>query len=184
MGSGGGGGGIQSDMSRSNAPRERESMPQDATLDATDVPDDRLPGVEQLAVRPGRHAGHIREDTNIEPVFVHSLAYKFHEEIIHSFCVNAMVDATPGSGCAALACIFKRIPYLGLCLSDNHKELLTRRLIHVVHKEMEKSDSPLVRAWHGQVGGNQAPWGPRPEKAEQTAEPSGATTSYKATGRP
>ena len=45
-------------------------------------------------MKPGRRASHIREDTNIEPVFMHSLSRKFHEELIHSLCIHAMVDGT------------------------------------------------------------------------------------------
>ena len=99
--------------------------------------------MEQLAVKPGRRACHIREDTNIEPVFMHSLSRKFHEELIHSLCIHAMVDGTPGSGAAAVACICKRIPYLGLCFTDSHKELLMQHLIHLMLKEMETEDSAL-----------------------------------------
>ena len=36
--------------------------------------EDTLPGMEQLAAKPGRRACHIREDSNIEPIFTHSLS--------------------------------------------------------------------------------------------------------------
>ena len=108
-----------------------------------EIPEDTLPGMEQLAVKPGRRACHIREDSNIEPVFMHSLSPKFHEELIHSLCIHAMVDGTPGSGAAAVACICKRIPYLGACFTDSHKELFIQHLIHLMIKEMGKEDSVL-----------------------------------------
>ena len=104
---------------------------------------DILPGAEQLLVKPGRSVAHARGDTNIEPVFMHSLSHKFHEELIHSYCIHALVDGTPGGGAAAFAAITKRIPYLGLCLSDAHKDLLTQRLLHLVFKEMEREGSVL-----------------------------------------
>ena len=97
----------------------------------------------QLAVKAGRRACHIREDSNIDPIFMHSLSPKFHEELIHSLCIHAMVDGTPGSGAAAVACMCKRIPYLGLCFTDSHKELLMQQLIHLMIKEMETEDSAL-----------------------------------------
>ena len=94
-------------------------------------------------MKPGRRASHIREDTNIEPVFMHNLSRKLHEELIHTLCIHAMVDGTPGSGAAAVACICKRIPYLGLCFTDSHKELLMQHLIHLMIKEMETEDSAM-----------------------------------------
>ena len=133
------------------------------------MPEDWLPGGEQLVLKPGRRGCHIREDTNIEPVFMHTLSHEFHEELIHSLCIHAMVDGTPGSGAAAFACISKRIPYLGFCLSDSHKELLMQRLIHLILKEMEKEDSPLHET--GMVKSEtQAQAGKRPaEEAEANA---------------
>ena len=81
------------------------------------------------------------------------------------------MEATPASGCAALACVFKRIPYLGLCLSDNHKELLTRHLIHVVRKEMEKSDSPLYEPGMVKSVGTKRPGDPDPKKPNKRPNP-------------
>ena len=94
-------------------------------------------------MKPGRRACHINEDSNTEPVFMHNPPHKFHEELIHSLCIHAMVDAAPGSGSAAVACISKRVPYLGVCLSDNHKKLLMQDLAHLLLNDMEKEDSPV-----------------------------------------
>ena len=80
--------------------------------------------MEQLAVKPGRRACHIREDSNIEPVFMHSLSPKLHEELIHSLCIHAMVDGTPDSGAATVACMHNRSPIdSGLCCVGSHTEL-------------------------------------------------------------
>lgn len=113
----------------------------DSEMDATE---DTLPGRDQLVVKPGRLSKTVtREEDNVEPVFMHSLAREVHTEMIHSFAVQAMVDATPGAGNAAFACMQARVGYLGLCLSEEHKNLLMDQLIQRVFKDMLKEDSPL-----------------------------------------
>ena len=102
-----------------------------------DIPEDTLPGMEQLAVKPGRRACHIREDSNIEPVFMHSLSPKFHEELIHSLCIHAMVDGTLAVELQRSPACAHRIPYLSVCFADRHKELLMQHLIHLMLKEMD-----------------------------------------------
>ena len=95
-------------------------------------------------MRPGRLSrAVVREDTNIEPVFLHALDIKVYEELLHSFVVQAMVDGTPGPGHCALACVRRRVPYLGLCLSDDHATFLMKRIVYLVFQEMKKEDSPL-----------------------------------------
>lgn len=106
--------------------------------------EDTLPGKDQFVLRPGRLSrAVVREDTNIEPAFLHALDIKVYEELLHSFVVQAMVDGTPGPGHCALACVRRRVPYLGLCLSDDHATFLMKRIVYLVFQEMKKEDSPL-----------------------------------------
>ena len=73
---------------------------------------------------------------------------KVYEELLHSFVVQAMVDGTPGPGHCALACVRRRVPYLGLCLSDDHAALLMKRIVYLVFQEMKQEDSILLEpAW-------------------------------------
>ncbi len=123
-----------------------------ADIDEEEVVEDKLPGTEQLVVKPGRlNRAVIREDSNIEPVFMHALGSKVYEELLHSFSIQAMVDGTPGPGNCALACIKRRVPYIGLCLSDGHADLLLHQLQYLVFQEMKKEDSPLFEPSLGKM---------------------------------
>ena len=132
--------------------------------------EDTLPGKDQFVLRPGRLSRAIvREDTNIEPVFLHALDIKVYEEFLHSFVVQAMVDGTPGPGHCALACVRRRVPYLGLCLSDDHATLLMKRIVYLVFQEMKKEDSPLfelalIKILKDSADDNQGESNPEPKK--------------------
>ena len=95
-------------------------------------------------VRPGRLSrAVVREESNIEPVSIHARDMKVYEEFLHSFAIQAMVDGTPGPGHCALACVRRRVPYMGLCLTDDHAALLLKRIVYLVFQEMKREDSPL-----------------------------------------
>ena len=123
------------------------SIIESTAADVGDEVEDKLPGAEQLTVRPGRLGNRgqiVREDINLEPVFMHALHHNFHEELLHSFAITAQVDATPGAGDAALACVKARVPYVGICLTQTHEEKLMQRLLWLAFNEMQKEDSPMT----------------------------------------
>ena len=60
------------------------------------------------------------------PVFYHDRCAVVAEELVHYLQAKAVIDLTPGCGNWALQCLRKRIPYLGVALSDRHKDLLGR----------------------------------------------------------
>ena len=65
------------------------------------------------------------------------------EQLLHSFCLNALLDLTAGSGYAAMATIEAKKTYVGLCLSDAHKDLLEEWLQWPIFNVMQDSNSSL-----------------------------------------
>jgi hypothetical protein len=115
----------------------------DADEAMDDVPEDTLPGVAEMSVSPGRDSKLVRTDANIEVVFLHSWPEDFYVEVLHSFCLKAVVDMTAGAGAAALACIKSKRQYLGCCLTDVHQRLLEQHLLMKVFNEMMNEESKL-----------------------------------------
>ena len=55
-------------------------------------------------------------------VAFHSKSVAFYEELIHCSSIRAVIDLTPGCDLLATACLWQRVPYLGVTYSDTHKE--------------------------------------------------------------
>lgn len=75
-----------------------------------------------------------RKDSDVEPVFYHFLPKIVYDNMIGSWSITAVLDCTPGQGEFAKACIEKRIPYLGVCLTEAHAVKLKQDLgsVHAV----------------------------------------------------
>ena len=76
-------------------------------------------------------------------VFFHAWPEQFYAELIHRFCSHGVLDRTVGSGYAAMATIKAKKTYVGLCLSDAHKDLLEQWLQWLIFNEMQDSNSSL-----------------------------------------
>ncbi len=84
-----------------------------------------------------------RGDDNVEPFCYNSKPVKLYSELLHSFCLKALYDLSPGDGKAAEACLEARKSYVGICLTDEHKAALYNRLIDRVVEAFGKEDSNL-----------------------------------------
>ena len=80
---------------------------------------------------------------SIEVAFFHAWPEQSYAELIHSFRLNGALDLTAGSGHAAIASIKAKKTYVGLCLSDAHKDLLEEWLQWRIFNEMQDSNSSL-----------------------------------------
>ena len=126
-------------------------------------------------MRPGRLSRAIvREDTNFEPVFLHAMDIKVYEELLHSFVAQAMVDGAPGPGQRALACVRRRVPYLGLCLSSDHAALRMKRIVYLVLQGMKQEDSilfepALIKIIQDSAEDGQGESSPEANKARQSS---------------
>ncbi len=108
---------------------------------------EQLPnGFEALKASQGRgKGGPQRANSNEEPVFFHAKPENYYSELFHSYYVGRVIDLTAGDGAAAMAAMKSKppVPYLGLCLTEAHEELLRERLVAAVLAEMKKESSPL-----------------------------------------
>ena len=63
------------------------------------------------------------------PAFYHEAPMVLAEELAHYVQARCIVDLSPGSGHWALHSVRRRIPYVGICMTDVHKNLLQKKLI-------------------------------------------------------
>ena len=86
------------------------------------------------------------------PVFYHDSPAVVAEELVHYLQAKAVIDLTPGCGNWALQCLRKRIPYLGVALSDRHKDLLGKKLVSRTLQAMsDTADESLYDATYAQA---------------------------------
>ena len=81
----------------------------------------------------------------LEPVFYHQLPPDYYLEVIHSFNVVGVLGLSVGAGQVAKACLTRRIPYLGLCLTETHALELEKHLTSWVKDMMSTEGHPLCR---------------------------------------
>ena len=100
-----------------------------------------LEGLSQYQVNPGRSNKPTRNPDTKEVVFLHALNQSFYEELVHSFELKSMVDATAGPGLAAMACMEAGINYTGVCFTKFHCQQLRAHLISKTFEKMQDSGS-------------------------------------------
>ena len=89
------------------------------------------------------YRGRKREKDDLEPVCFHSHPYVVDEEILHDYPIKAIMHLTPGDGSMALAAIRKRIPFVGVCWTEEHKSGLTTHLEKQIFIAMQTEDDDL-----------------------------------------
>ena len=84
-------------------------------------------------------------DTDLVPFAYHSLPKEFTESVVHSFGARGVIDFTPGDGMLAEAVLeAKDVMYLGFCHTEEHCDMLRRRLAEQVMAAMLKDGNPLM----------------------------------------
>ena len=84
------------------------------------------------------------KDSDVVPAFYHESPHTLAAELGHYLCVKAIIDLTPGSGHWAAWSVRKRVPYAGVCMTEKHAELLTKRLVtKTVESMMDPNDEDL-----------------------------------------
>ena len=104
-------------------------------------------GDSRMAVGGGRPGDDgqpkaIRQSTDMEPVFYHSMIDNLISEILHvasSRKPALVIDLTPGEGAAVRVCLENRIPIIAICHTDAHvkglKSWSTNRIFHMMQDE-------------------------------------------------
>ena len=83
----------------------------------------------------------VPKPAELVPQCYHSMSADLYDEIIHSYCLTAIIDLTCNDGILAEVCVRKRMPYMGVCLSDTHKEAIEKRVCdRTFHNFQEEGD--------------------------------------------
>jgi hypothetical protein len=85
------------------------------------------------------------EDEKLELAFLHSLPRPLSSEILHLASPGAIIDLAPGDGTRAMLAIIRGVSYLGVCMTEHHKEWLEEVLVTRVFREFGSSVSSLKR---------------------------------------
>ncbi len=99
--------------------------------------------IEGLSQSTGRGSKPIRPDSQVEPVFFHCFQASFFETLVDDYHLAAVLDLTPGPGLMAISCLKKRIPYMGVCLTEAHRTHLQENLLTMLLGEFQDETSPL-----------------------------------------
>jgi hypothetical protein len=79
-----------------------------------------------------------------EVVFFHCMSEEWYNLLLEDYPIDASIDTSPGQGDNALAHIRARKPYLGICMTKKHCELLVERLVCLTFgKMMDETDTMM-----------------------------------------
>ena len=91
-----------------------------------------------------------------EPATWHGSPMMLYEEVLHSFQVSVVIDATMLDDTFALACLKSRTPYIGITMTAEHAQHVRARLMTSLWQEMQREGSELyqVGLWGFPVAGS------------------------------
>ena len=104
-------------------------------------------GARMIQLKDGgdEAAGPLPKQDDLQPVFFHALPAEYYLECIHSYSLVGILDLSCGGGQVAQACLTKRIPYMGFCLTETHVVELEKFLVAWVKDMMCTEGHPLCR---------------------------------------
>jgi hypothetical protein len=162
--------------------------------DDEDGPDEAEDGAEEVPpvvgpAVPGAQAAR-RNDENVEPFTYNSKPTVLFSELIASYSLMGCYDLSPGDGNAALAFLWERRPYVGICFTDSHKSALMEWLVSQTLRAFGDQSSPFYEPKYQAANSTPAPNAagatPQKRKAEAPPEPrpraAAAKTSWGAAG--
>lgn len=82
-----------------------------------------------------------RPDGGFEPAFFHHLPETLYSDTLQAYELRGCLDLTPGCGDLAKACLLRRVPYVGLGMTDQHCSLLKAQLVEFVKMQMRSEGS-------------------------------------------
>ena len=88
-----------------------------------------------------------RRDQDVEPVTYHGHHRVLWEELVHQVGpkghLKTVVDLTPLEPTLMMLCVEWKIPYIGICLTEHHRESVKRQLTKMVFAAFSDPRSPL-----------------------------------------
>ena len=118
--------------------------------DARLLPSGRPDGDSDLIGSGEKRVGHVRKDSDIEPLCYHGFHRNTIEELVHQVGskgkIRCIVDLTGTDPTMALMAIEWNIPYLGITFGDFHLFSVKKQLANMVFQGFLKVKSPLHNA--------------------------------------
>lgn len=105
------------------------------------APGGRTPGIDTEMAKKL-----MRKDDDIEPVFYWSYPYQLHEDICRCFGARMIVALTVGDGAIALAAMLMEKPFVGFCLTQEHRMGVRLHLANCVYVSFMTEGSPFYDA--------------------------------------
>ncbi len=104
-------------------------------------------GGRLVATEDGDEGSDIPAPTGIEPLFHNcTLSETFYANWYSSYSVVGVVDLSAGAGEAAKAALTARIPYVGVCMSEEHANSMEEMLTDWVLARMRQEGHTLYKA--------------------------------------
>ncbi len=132
------------------------------------MPSGRPEGDAELANTGENRVGHVRKDSDIEPVCYHALHRNMAEELVHQIGskgkIKCIIDLTGTDPTLALMAIEWNIPYLGITFNDFHLQAIKKQLANLVFQRMLQVKSPLHNAALSSLMQGQPAAPPKPDE--------------------
>ena len=105
------------------------------------APGGRTPGVDSKLAEKMR-----RNDTDREHVFFFTFPWEFFDDVFRCVGARTATGLTIGDGQMAIGALMAGVPFVGVCLTENHRESLRQHLANTVFKGFFTEDSPFFDA--------------------------------------
>ena len=105
------------------------------------APGGRTPGIDSETAKKM-----IRKDEDVEPVFYWCYPYQFHEDLARGLGPRLIVNLTVGDGAGALAALLLAKPFVGVCLTQEHRAGVRTHLANYVFKSFMTDGTPFYDA--------------------------------------
>ena len=105
------------------------------------APGGRTPGIDSETAKKM-----IRKDEDVEPVFYWCYPYQFHEDLARGLGPRLIVNLTVGDGAGALAALLLAKPFVGVCLTQEHRAGVRTHLANYVFRSFMTDGTPFYDA--------------------------------------
>lgn len=102
------------------------------------APGGRTPGIDSEMAKKI-----VRKDTDLEPVFHFSLPWQFYHDVFKGLSPRTITSLCVGDGASAMAAMVLGKPFVGMCLSEAHRDTLNTRLGNMVFKGFWHEGGPF-----------------------------------------
>ncbi|CAE7790570.1 unnamed protein product [Symbiodinium sp. CCMP2592] len=107
-----------------------------------------------------------RAAQQMEPVFFNFLPRLLYENFLKANNVIGVLDLSPGQGELCRAALDRRIPYLGICMTEAHSLQLKTEMVNHLKTQMATEGSSFYSAEWAEIAGKSKTTAPKNEKPD------------------